>query len=442
MAAHATAPGVPWTGEPGRGSCRVCIVTAGHLSTCPRMVKAADALAARGYRVRVVSTRHTEWATAADRDLRRSREGRWTWTVVDYRRRAARWRYAVTGVRHRAARAAVRWLTAARVPGDVVAGAYSRAHVELVRAALAAPADLFYGGTSGALAAVAAAARRAGVPYALDLEDLHTAEPDATPGGAAERALAEPVERAVLPGAALLTAASGPITAAYRARYGVAPIAIHNTFPLPAAPPDLAPRSGGGLRLYWFSQTIGPNGEHAVRAMGRAALSGELHLRGARRASYLDGLRKLAGEIAPGLRVVDHPPALPDDMVDLCAPFDVGLSLERADVAHRDVCLTNKVFTYMLAGLPVVLTATSAQGPLAADLDEGALLYAPGDVDTLAKGLRRWAEDKAHLGRARQASWAAARRRWHWEHPEERGALLAAVARALGVDDGAHRHHG
>ena len=32
----------------------------------------------------------------------------------------------------------------------------------------------------------------------------------------------------MLPGAAFLTAGSGPIAAAYRAKYGVAPIAIHN----------------------------------------------------------------------------------------------------------------------------------------------------------------------------------------------------------------------
>ena len=35
-------------------SARICVVTAGHLSTSPRMLKAADALHAAGYHVRVV----------------------------------------------------------------------------------------------------------------------------------------------------------------------------------------------------------------------------------------------------------------------------------------------------------------------------------------------------------------------------------------------------
>ena len=45
---------------------RLALVTAGHLSTCPRMLKAADALAEEGYDVEVVSTRSTAWAVEAD----------------------------------------------------------------------------------------------------------------------------------------------------------------------------------------------------------------------------------------------------------------------------------------------------------------------------------------------------------------------------------------
>src|SRR6267142_242478 len=54
---------------------RICVVTAGHLATCPRMLKAADAFLAEGYDVRVVSTRTTGWATAADADIAASRAG-------------------------------------------------------------------------------------------------------------------------------------------------------------------------------------------------------------------------------------------------------------------------------------------------------------------------------------------------------------------------------
>jgi len=52
---------------------RIVVATAGHLSTTPRMLKAADALHEAGYRVRVVSANHTPWAHAADHAVIASR---------------------------------------------------------------------------------------------------------------------------------------------------------------------------------------------------------------------------------------------------------------------------------------------------------------------------------------------------------------------------------
>ena len=118
-------------------------------------------------------------------------------------------------------------------------------------------------------------------------------------------------------------------------------------------------------------------------------------------------------------------------MVDACRGYDVGLSLEQTHVLNRALCLTNKAFTYMLAGLALVFTDTPGQRRLAQDIGEHTILYAPGDLDSLASGLRRWADDKSRLARARAAAWAAGKRRWHWEHPLERGVLLNAVARTL-----------
>lgn len=412
---------------------RVCVVTAGHLSTCPRMLKAADALGQAGHRVRVVSTRHVGWASAADAEVSRRRAGEWEWTVVDYARESARALYLWSGARHRAAQAATGVVGASRLPLYWAARAYGRVHAELLSAALSAPADLFYGGTTGALAAVAEAGRRAGVPYALDLEDFHSAEQDPGPRAQLAHALAARIEAAVLPGAAFLTASSHAISEAYAERYGVRPTVVHNTFPLPRREPDLAPNLAEGLRLYWFSQTIGPRRglEEVIRAMGLAGCSGELHLRGRALPGYMESLERLAQGAAPRLTLVPHEPAPPDAMIELCARYDAGLSLEQGHVKSRGLCLTNKAFTYMLAGLAVVLTDTPGQRPLASDMGEGALLYAPGDAVALAAGLKRWAEDKRLLARARAAAWRAARRRWHWEHGEERGALLGAVAEAL-----------
>ena len=119
-------------------------------------------------------------------------------------------------------------------------------------------------------------------------------------------------------------------------------------------------------------------------------------------------------------------------MMDLCRGYDVGLAVEPGFSLNNCIALSNKAFTYMLAGLAVLFTNTSGQRALALDIGESALLYAPGDVHALASGLTRWAADKVLLAKAKSAAWEAAKRRWHWDHPLERGALLDAVARTLG----------
>src|SRR6185369_13704231 len=173
---------------------RVCVVTAGHLSTCPRMLKAADALAGAGYDVRVVSTNHTPWAAATDRSVLATRG--WASTVVDYDRGTARATQVVTGARFRTARAVSAALGPMRVPMPMAVRAYSRIHDELVRTVASEPADFVYGGTTGALAAVAESASRLRVPYGIDFEDLHSEEHG--PDSDVSNALASRIERQVI----------------------------------------------------------------------------------------------------------------------------------------------------------------------------------------------------------------------------------------------------
>ena len=404
---------------------RICVVTAGHLSTCPRMLKAADALAEAGYEVRVVSARYTDWAWQADQDVRRTRS--WKWTLVNYDRRQGTTKYFRSGVRFRSAKFLAKFAGPSRCPIGLAANAYSRAHAELLQAILSEPQDLIYGGTSGALACVTAAAKRTGIPAALDLEDLYS---DRSAPGRLEDALAELIESTVLPRAAFLTAGSAAIGEAYRRKYGVCAVPLHNTFPLPNAAPDLTPSQGQGLRLYWFGQTIGEGRgiETVVHAMGRARIPGEIHFRGRAVPRYVESLNLLAAAVAPRLKVMVHEPAPPEMMVALCKPYDIGLATEPGSEGNNAILLSNKALTYPLAGLPVAITDTPGQHAFAMDLAEGAILFKPGDVDALAAGLKRWADDKCLLVRAKAAAWDAAKRRWHWEHPLERGALLRAVA--------------
>lgn len=411
-------------------SAKVCVVTAGHLSTCPRMLKAADALHGAGYQVRVVSVNHTPWATAADRTVIATRS--WAWTAVDYSRTTARVAQVITGARFRAAQALAAAVGPVSVPFPLAARAYSRAHAELVRAVTAESADFVYGGTTGALAAIGESAARLGVPYGIDLEDFHSAE-HLDPDGAVANSLAGRIERRVLPGASCLTTSSPMIAAAYLEKYGVRPIPIYNTFSISVADAGGAP-DPAVLRLYWLSQTLGPGRglDEVVRAIGRAGGSTELHLRALSTPSYFDALQTLQRHVAPALVLARHDPAAPDEMVRLAQGYDAGLSCEEPVVLNRRLCLANKIFTYLAAGVPVILSRTPAQAALARELGPAAFSYECGDVDGLAQVLRRLREEPGARMQSQSAARAAAKRRWHWEHPDDRGALLTAVAGAIG----------
>jgi hypothetical protein len=394
------------------------------------MLKAAESLREAGYDVRVVSANFESWATDADRYLHSTRS--LDWTIVDYSRASANMMRVRAGARMRSARSLARIAGAARLPLPLLGRATTRVFPELVRATVQRPVDLVFGG-GGALAATAAAARRLHVPYAVDLEDLHSGEHSDTAEGRLSQALAEAAEKLVFQQAVFLTTASESMADAYRDKYGRRPLVINNTFPLPLRGPDFSPRNTP-LRLYWFSQTIGPRRglEDCVAAVGMADLRCELHLRGKPVAGYLAALREYGKRCARGLDIISHDPAPPDEIVESSREMDIGLAVEPGFGENNRRALSNKAFTYILAGLAVVFTDTPGQHDLAMDLGPGALLYVPGDVKSLASGLRAWAENPAQLLAARRAAWAAACRRWHWKHPDEEGVLLSAVRKVLG----------
>src|SRR5437879_6070560 len=138
---------------------RVTLVAAGSLATCPRMVKAADALHDAGWQVRLISASNAGWAASFDRDLHARRQ--WRWEPSQCPRDAAPGRWLFTGLRSKLAELAARQMGGTR-PYAVTVNAFSRVHGELVSAILREPQELIYGGTTGALAAVAEASRISG----------------------------------------------------------------------------------------------------------------------------------------------------------------------------------------------------------------------------------------------------------------------------------------
>lgn len=403
----------------------ICLVTTGQPSTSPRVVKEADALAGAGFTISVVGAHWAPWADTTDQALLATR--RWTCTLVDWRRASRPGLFWTSRVRH----ALARRLAAAVTADGADLAAIHRVGPELAGWAMRSKADLFIAHNIGALPAAMAAARGR-VPVAFDAEDFHSGQ--LTDRDVAMRALTQRIERKYLPRCAYVTAASPGIADAYaRACEITRPQVVLNVFSLADRPSAPKGPAAGRIQLYWFSQTIGPDRglEDAVQAMGLLPPgSTELHLRGTWRAGYERTLRGLAAHAGLAAdAVVHHAPSDPAEMVRLAARHDVGLALEPPVSENNDLLWSNKVFTYLLAGVPVALSRTTGQAMLASQLGPASVTYDPGDPTALAAALSPWVRDAAALAGARAHAWSLATTRYNWDIEQRQ--VLDAVSRVL-----------
>ena len=405
----------------------VCIVSPGHLASNPRVVKEADALHAAGYDVTVVAGNLTAFVRPFDEEI----VARVPWKVVRVGRGPLSGRLV-----SRAARAMVRtWRPQAiGIPARLAVAAYNPQTSALARAACEVPADLYIAHYVAALPAAAAAARLRGAALGYDAEDFHAGERRDDAGASPEAGLVRTIEGHFLPRCAYVTAASPMIADAYAGLYGTRPVLVLNVFPLAGAGDVLVPvrgRRSGALSAYWFSQTIGADRglQSFIDAMAQTRARVTLHVRGSDQWGHGEKLLARARSLQIGDRVELLPMASPLRMVEFAREYDIGLSLE-ADISEsRRRCLTNKIFTYLLAGRPVLMSDTPAQTALAAELGQAAALVSLSDPATIAAQLDRWALSPDGLQAAGEAAWQLARDKYNWE--VEQQVFLALVERAL-----------
>jgi glycosyltransferase involved in cell wall biosynthesis len=403
---------------------KICLITPGQPSIDPRLVKEADALVEAGHDVHVLCSRVVAWADKADKNLLAKR----TWTCSYVGGDTGSLVYTWTRLRHGLIRRlSGAWSANSRIAETVL----TRVTPELIAAAVQYKAELYIAHYSGALVAAAQAARSNGQQFAFDAEDFETGYSEIKSAPNKIDRLIEHVERTYLQGCCYVTAASPGIASAYHAKYGIPmPTSILNVFSVAERPLEFrTPESSGPLRLYWFSQTIGPGRglEDVIRAIGKLRhYRVELHLRGNVRPEYWKHLRGLAMTegVAPDALFLLGPCA-PDELIREAAEFDVGLALEHPTSVNKDLCLSNKLFSYILAGNAIAATATAAQRDILEVIGGAGFLYAPGDVDALVRGLRMWIQDRAMLLRARQESWFWGTQRFKWEI--EKGKFLRVI---------------
>jgi len=397
----------------------ICIVSPGNLASNPRVLKEADALHEAGHAVTAVVCDYTEALRPFDDEI----AGRVPWKVVRVARPAGERQIG------QAARGLARLATGlgGGVPVAVAASAYGGPVAALRRAASEVPADLYIAHYVAGLAAAADVARRRGAMLGFDAEDYHAGE-----GTPFHMSMVRTIESALLPACRHVTAAAPLIAKAYVAQCRVEPTTVLNVFPLAMAPAQPRPAAvQGTFKAYWFSQTIGLDRglQSFIQAMARTRTRVTLDIRGGNRWGHGERLAALARELGVGDRINLLPMAPPEEMVRLAASYDIGLSLETDVSENRRLCLTNKIFTYLLAGVPVLLSDTPAQRALSPDLGAAQRLVSLADPAAMAATLDELAGSPTARAEASASAWRLGRERYNWE--VEKAALLGSVARAF-----------
>lgn len=404
---------------------RICLVTSGPVGSDPRLVKEADALHEAGARVRVVATNATALEVVRRRDEAVLRDVPWAFDAVPTGGRFARkWR----ALQRKAARA----LWAAGLRGDRVARVALDPLVKAIgRTAARESADLYIAHNLAALPAAFDAARAHGARLGFDAEDFHSGQ--LTRGEEQLAAIVRAIEERYLPRCDQVTAASPGIARAYADALGIRPpTVVLNVFPLSQAPArcTAAGSAGERRRLYWFSQTVGPGRgiEQVLQAMARSRSRPLLHLQGTVPADYRRQLEAYARQIGMHDALQFLPAAPPADLPRVASQYDAGVASELNDTVNRDICLSNKIFTYLLGGLPVLASDTQGQRELARQLPDAVRVAPLHDTAAWAALIDEVLQPQA-LAQARQAAWTAAQGTYHWER--EKKTFLQTVAATL-----------
>ena len=403
---------------------RITIVTTGHPSTSPRVVREADALATAGHDVTVtgvwLDAQHAEWDLA----LVASRAWRFV-AAADLRGTTRRSRAARLAARARTRVARTRM--ALGLGADRHALGYA---VDALGAVLRRERPALHVLHLEPALALGEALLSSGARVMLDIEDWYSRISPAGAIPAELRAHVERLERAVFPAAHATTTTSHALSRALAEHTGMAPAAVVYNGVSASDAPRVAMPVDGPLRLVWFSQTVAPGRGLELVAAALAPLGDAwtLTVIGAADESRRAWLR---GLFAPsvGARLLHLPKVAPEELGALLAAHHVGLALETGATPNLELTASNKICHYLQCGLAVVATDTAGQREVMALVPEAGAVVDRSDAASLRAVLERWMAAPALLASAIDARRSAAHATLSADAQAAR--VVAAAERAL-----------
>jgi glycosyltransferase involved in cell wall biosynthesis len=404
------------------GSQSIVLISSGQPSLNPRLVKEADSLCDAGYDVTVLYAYWNDWGTTFDQQLIPLKK--WKSVCIGGDPIKKNSTFLLTKAIHRAAKT-INQATGGTLLADI---AIARAAYSLKRNAKRYKADLYIAHNLGALPAAATAAKKYDKPCGFDAEDFHRNE-TSDDNNNLDVALKTRVEDQYLPQVSYFTTSSPQIAERYQQIYPqLKPVVLLNVFHNSKNKSRNA-NLAGPVKLFWFSQTIGTNrgiGDVVMALQLLKKIDFELNLLG----KQLPGSESFIEEITnSGIAVKFHNPIHPDELTSFAAQFDIGLALEPAFSINNNIALSNKIFTYMQAGLAIIASDTAAQQDFINKKPTIGRIYPKGDAQALADILLNYQQHKEKLIATQNASLRSAHQQYNWD--AESLKFLSAIKETL-----------
>jgi glycosyltransferase involved in cell wall biosynthesis len=382
----------------------ICIITHSHLCRNPRVLKESIALARAGYIVEIINSGYSAKLFAEDFELIKAYNIK-VQTISDLSKN--NWK----SFKDRMLKKAGGWLVRYLHIENPYAIGYGV--LRYLRVCKNSKADLYICHQELPLY-VGIKLKEKGYNIAFDLEDWYSE--DLLPESRKERptSLLKEWERKALHTGSYCTTTSQALANELSKRYSCkAPGVIYNSFSSRADLGNTKKEYSSPIKLFWFSQTIGQGRglEGFIDLLKNVTISCELHLLGAVSKGYKN---ILSSSISKPHSIFFHHLVGSDELSDFIKQFDVGLALELKQPLSRNFTITNKLFQYIQAGLPVIASDTTGQREIFKNSKPGLLIT----NENVTKELNSWLSDPKELSNARDTAIHLSTQ-YCWETQEE-----------------------
>jgi glycosyltransferase involved in cell wall biosynthesis len=275
-------------------------------------------------------------------------------------------------------------------------------------------ADFIVGHNPAAFWPAYTLAKKRKVPFAIDIEDYHPGEFDK---GHKKRIMEELMSK-VLPSAKYVSFASNLILQETLQKIPAIRkgIVIDNCFERGEFLPIQKEADNGKLQLVWFSQNINylRGLELVLPVLAKfkeqltVTLVGNLN---AEFAKWLEPYSSFTKVISPLAQV---------DLHHLLRNFDVGLAIEdpKANM-NRDICLTNKIWSYFQSGLFILASTTKAQKEFLHQHNPHGKLFDLNAIDSLDQAIEYLIKNKDDIRHQKGKRYNRALR-YSWENEADK----------------------